>query len=76
MKLKIRLLNYFFGWDYIYWKNSADNGVARVLTAPDGTIYYFRYKLTGVIDKIEDPEKVIWLTCKPNKYGFKRVSNE
>ena len=63
-KLKKRL----FGWDYISWKNSADNGVARVMKMPDGTVGYWRYKSTSVFDRIKTKDQVVWLTCKPEKY--------
>ena len=31
-------------------------------------VFYWRYKVTKVVDIIEDPAKVIWLTCSPDKY--------
>ncbi len=63
-----KLKNILFGYDYIYWKNSCDNGIARVHRAGDGKVYYFRYKTTNLIDLIQDPNQVIWLTCSPDKY--------
>lgn len=65
-----RLLNFLFGWDYIYWKNSVDQGIARVHIAGDGTVYYHRYKIVNfkVIDKIKSKDQVMWLTCKGDKY--------
>ena len=66
--MKYKLLNYLFGWDYILWRNSADNGLARVRVLPDGTIGYWRYSITKAFDKIESPDQVIWLTCYPEKY--------
>jgi hypothetical protein len=71
-----RLWHKLFGWDYIYWQNSADSGIARVVSAPDGSIWYYRYRNIGVIDQVPDPrlkhplyiKPVIWLTCKPEKY--------
>lgn len=63
-----KLLNIIFGWDYIYWKNSADQGVARVYKNKDGIIYYCRYRITSLIDVIKDPDQVIWLTCSKKKY--------
>lgn len=38
------LLNFLFGWDYIHWVHSIDQGVARVFKAKDGRVVYFRYK--------------------------------
>ena len=64
----IKLLNYLFGWDYIYWANWADHGISRVLRDAEGNPYYYRYKATKVIDKIIIARQVIWLTCLPSKY--------
>lgn len=71
-----RLINSLFGrgvgehecGDTIYWENGVDQGIARVHVAPDGTVYYWRYPLTKVLDRITDPKRVIWLTCHPSKY--------
>ena len=63
-----KLLNKLFGWNYIYWRNSADQGVARVFVSRDGKVYYWRYKTTKVMDIITDPKDVVWLTCHPDKY--------
>ena len=63
-KLKHRL----FGWDYIQWRNSADEGVARVHVDGMGRAYYWRYRNIHVADIIREPEQVLWLTCPPHKY--------
>jgi hypothetical protein len=63
-----KLLNLLFGWDYVYWTNGCDSGIARVREAPDNTIWFFRYRITNIIDKIKNPEDVTWLTCHPSKY--------
>ncbi len=63
-----KLLNKLFGWDYIAWHNSADDGVARVYKDYAGNAYYWRYKNTKVTDTIIVPEQVLWLTCNPDKY--------
>lgn len=63
-----RLLKFIFGWDYIYWELSVANGIARVRKAPDGTIWYYSYWLLDRIDKIENKDQVLWLTCLPEKY--------
>ena len=63
-----KLLNKLFDYDYIHWHNSADSGVARVHIAPDGNIFYWRYKCTKVLDRIVRPNQVTWLTCEPSKY--------
>lgn len=65
-----KLKNFLFGWDYIYWANYADNGIARVFKLPDGKVVYWRYKFTNVMDTIYSEEQVRWLTCKPSKFGF------
>jgi hypothetical protein len=64
-----KLIHWIFGYDYIYWANTADNGIARVCVDSLGNPYYFRYRMTGLIDKITDPDKVMWLTCHPDKYA-------
>lgn len=64
----IWIFNKLFGWDYIYWRNSADQGIARVHTSPEGVIYYYRYKLTKVIDVISKKDDVLWVTCESGKY--------
>ena len=63
-----KLLNLLFGWDYIAWKNSADQGISRVLVDGRGVVFYWRYKVTNVADIISDPNSVLWLTCPPDKY--------
>jgi len=63
-----KLWNKLFGWDYIYWTNSADQGVARIMTDFEGNPFYIRYRLTKVIDRIKTSDQVMWLTCKPSKY--------
>lgn len=68
-----KLKNKLFGWDYVLWKNSADAGIARVIVFKDGTIGYWRYRITNVFDEINNPKEVHWLTCHPSKY-FKDVA--
>lgn len=60
--------NFLFGWDYIHWRNTWDQGIARVYLDGDGTPYYWRYENTQVCDRIEHPSQVIWLTCPSTKY--------
>lgn len=61
-----KLLNRLFGWDYITWKNSADQGIARVFIRSTG-VYYWRYKNIKILDEITDVNQVIWLTCDGDK---------
>jgi hypothetical protein len=68
MKVGYKILNYLFGWDYILWSNSADQGISRVITLHDGTLGYWRYKYTTCFDEIIRPRDVRWLTCDPEKY--------
>lgn len=63
-----KILNKLFGWDYIYWKSFASQGIARVHTSPIGKVWYFRYKNIEIIDTIDTPDQVLWLTCNPDKY--------
>lgn len=66
------LLNKLFGWDYVYWRNSADHGIARVHSTFYGVPYYFRYKNTRLIDTITQHRvnlgTILFLTCPPEKY--------
>lgn len=64
-----KLLNKLFGWDYIQWKNTVDSGIARIHVDGNGIPYYWRYKITDVADRPDDPfTRIIWLTCNKNKY--------
>lgn len=63
-----KIFNKLFGFDYIYWENTADQGVARVFVTKDGNICYWRYRSTRLLDKITNPSQVVWLTCSPTKY--------
>ena len=63
-----KLLNKLFGWDYIQWSNSAADGVARVHVDGMRRVWYWQYKSIKATNIIEDPAKVLWLTCSPNKY--------
>lgn len=63
-----KIFNWLFGWDYIYWKNSCDQGITRVRKMPDGTVWFYRYRNINYIDVINDPDEVLWLTCLPGKY--------
>jgi hypothetical protein len=63
-----KILHKLFGWDYIFWENTADTGIARIHQDCDGTIWYWRYKNIKIIDKIKSPKQVLWLTCPSTKY--------
>ena len=63
-----RLKHLIFGWDYIAWKNTADYGVARVQKDGAGVVWYWRYRNTKCLGRIDTPEQVVWLTCSPSKY--------
>lgn len=66
-----KILHRLFGWDYIYWENTADQGIARVLIDGEGNPFYWRYKITKLADSLV-PDKtwvrIMWLTCPPSKY--------
>lgn len=66
--MKYKLLHKLFGWDYVQWYNTADSGIARVEVSPDGTVYYWRYRLTKVLDVLHHKSRVHWLTCSKDKY--------
>jgi hypothetical protein len=63
-----RLWNKIFGWDYIAWRNTADKGIARINKGYNDECWYFRYKITRVIDIVTNKDQVVWLTCEPKKY--------
>jgi len=63
-----RLLHALFGWDYVQWDNSVDQGIARVHRSGGGDIYYWRYKSIKCADIIYSRDQVLWLTCHPSKY--------
>ena len=63
-----RIWNKLFGWDYIFWQNYVDRGIAKVYKDGKNNPYYFQYKLLNLIQPIRKESDVIWLTCKPNKY--------
>lgn len=62
------ILHFLFGWDYICWRNSAASGIARIHKDYEGNLYYWRYKITNVLDMIYTKDQVLWLTCPANKY--------
>lgn len=62
-----KILHALFGFDYVHWENSADEGIARVYIY-NGKVYYWRYKITNVLDEIKNPDQVVWLTCGSEKY--------
>lgn len=71
-----KIWKYLFGWDYISWDNSADQGIARILKDHKGVVFYWRYKNTRKRDIITDPDQVLWLTCHPTEYLDKiRLAN-
>lgn len=72
-----KILNFLFGWDYVAWANSADHGIARVYRNEDGQVYYFRYRITNVIDFCTKENLnrdrygtpyLLFLTCHSDKY--------
>lgn len=66
-----KLLNKLFGWDYLYWQNSAAQGVSRVRVSPDGYVYFIRYKnykLYDIIGHPNCPRTILYLTCSAEKY--------
>lgn len=67
------LLHRTFGWDYIAWRNTVDSGIARIHLDQQGRPFYWRYKITKVIDRLDALKctDIVWLTCKPSKYGLK-----
>lgn len=64
--------------DYIHWHNVAGSGIARIRKDAEGNVYYYRYKITKVIDTLPatDGQRIIWLTCLPSKYLEKNDGSE
>ena len=69
-----KLLNNLFGWDYLYWENSCSSGIARIHVTPDGNTWYYRYKITKLVDQLTQQHinsyNIMFLTCHKIKYGF------
>lgn len=63
-----RILNKLFGYDYIVWNNGFKSGIARVHVNDDGVVYCYSNRMRSMIEKINSPDQVFWLTCKSNKY--------
>lgn len=63
-----RAFHLVFGWDYIAWQNRFASGVARVRCDGIGRAYYWRCTSLSLVEFIEDPKQVVWLTCAPDKY--------
>ena len=61
-----KLMNKLFGYDYVYWRNTAAQGVSRVRTDFYDKPYYIW--ACGVRVRIENKKEVMWLTCKADKY--------
>jgi hypothetical protein len=68
-----KILNKLFGWDYVFWRNSVDSGIARIRKAPDGKVWYWRYWSIDLMDIVAEPKQVTWLTCLPEKYLTKET---
>ena len=64
-----KILHKLFGWDYIYWDNIADTGIARIHVDAENKPFYWRYKSTKVLDNVDGTDsKIRWLTCPRSKY--------
>lgn len=63
-----KILHWLFGWDYIAWENSWDEGIAKVHVSANGRVWYWRYRNIAVWDEIKASDQVLWLTCHPDKY--------
>ena len=64
-----RLFHKLFGWDYIYWTNLTDQGIARIYVDAENKPYYYRYRIPLVIDPADGSRSMIrWLTCHRTKY--------
>jgi len=61
-----KILNKLFGWDFVYWKNIATEGISRVRTDYYGEPYYI-WAINSRV-RIITKSQVMWLTCKADKY--------
>ena len=64
-----RLWNKLFGWDYVVWSykhSDLPGDVSRIIVDQTGTPYIHEY--SEVYRALSDASKIIWLTCKPEKY--------
>ena len=62
-KKMYKLLNWIFGWNYLYWENTAASGIARIRYTYNGEPYFNQYSFKKVLL----PSKVnfiIYLTCE------------
>lgn len=64
----IMLLNKLFGWDYVQWKNTASDGIARCRLDGDGNFYFYPYSTLNVLVKIPTHYELTFLTCPRSKY--------
>lgn len=69
-----KILNWLFGWDYIYLEDSYGQGISRVKKDAEGNPIYTPNFIFPRIEKIYNPDNVIWLTCSREKY-FKKNKN-
>ena len=60
-----KIFNKLFGWDYVYWENTASHGIARIRFDAEGIPFYY-WSLYSRVDI--KPESVKWMTCKREKY--------
>ena len=68
MTLYNKILHKLFGYDFIQWENKDEIGIAKVVVLPNGKVAY-QYKYHDrYVTMINNPNAVIWLTCKPEKY--------
>lgn len=70
-----QLLHWAFGWDYIAWQNSVDQGISRVMVDHTGAVWFWKYRAIHLPEKVSRPSDVLWLTCHPSKY-LPEVSND
>ena len=76
-KIKYKILNLLFGWDYVYWAEENSNGIGRVFVSKDHRVCF--WQISRRFDKlvlIMYPEKIIWLTCSPDKYFPKKEATD
>ena len=64
-----KIFHKLFGWDYVHWQNSCDSGISRILVDKNGLVYIKQYSFHWLeLFNPCDSSKMIWLTCKPDKY--------
>lgn len=64
-----RLWHKLFGWDYVVYAGSFHTRVCQLYKDGMGRVWIYRHTNSDPLT-IDDPKRVMWLTCSPAKWGF------